>query len=240
MKLTGTERQPVPYPGHRDFVAKNALLAQGSAGLQGQAVSVEQRIELIEACRIRSCTLEDEQICLGQVRWNGREADRRQQLRLEQLAHPGDFMQRQRAVRIRQKAVARVVAGVGVERLPSLDGGQLFEAQVPVQAAQARTTRREILIEQEPGAIDRAVVVQIDGFLKILQCFDGTVDRLLADGIVEPRCRVQRIELLGGFVLRAGFRLAPFVEIGLAEVAADDRILRTERGGDLDFATTLG
>ena len=75
-------------------------------------------------------------------------------------------------------------------------------------------------------------------FSKILQRLDGTVERLLADRVVEPRCRVARVELLRPLELRAGQGLALLLEVRLSKVAPADRIIGAERGGDLDVATS--
>ena len=90
---------------------------------------------------------------------------------------------------------------IGVDRLPALHERELLEAQIAVDPAQARAAGRQVGIEQEPRAVDRAVVVQLDRLLQVVERLDRPVRRLLRDGVVEPRRRVVRIELLGDGVL---------------------------------------
>ncbi len=69
----------------------------------------------------------------------------------------------------------------------------------------------------------------------ILQGFNGAVHALLEDGIVEPRCGVHGVELLGGGKLGCRQGLSLLLIVGLAQIAADEGIVHVEARGDFDF-----
>ena len=73
--------------------------------------------------------------------------------------------------------------------------------------------------------------------LQVLQRLDRPVDRLLANRVVQVRRRIARVQLLRQLELLGAQAVALFLEIGLAEIAADDRVLDVERRRGLDVVT---
>ena len=52
-------------------------------------------------------------------------------------------------IRIGQKPVGGIVAGIGVDRFPAFHKGKLLEAEVGVHPRQARAAGREVRIQQQ-------------------------------------------------------------------------------------------
>ncbi len=129
-----------------------------------------------------------------------------------------------------------VARRVGRERPPALGERELLELEVAVDPGEARAARGEVRIEQEPRAVDRAVVVQLDRAIEVPQGLDRPVRGLLRDRPVEPGRRVEGIEVPRGRVLALVEAGALLLEVGLAEVAAHERVVRREVRGDLDVA----
>ena len=70
--------------------------------------------------------------------------------------------------------------------------------------------------------------------------FAGTVERLQADGVVKPGRWIAWIELLRTFELGLRKFVAQLVGVGLAQVAAQQRVLRVERHGGFDLRAAVG
>ena len=237
--VAGAEGE-LPVDARDDALSgQRGVLAEQEAALGRESVAVEERVELVEGERGGPLRGRQEQVALPEAGLDRRRVEGLEHLRLEQLADSRDLVPRQRGVGVRQQAVGREVAGVGVHRGPTLDEGQVLEAEVRVQAAQARAARREVRVEQQPRAVDRPVVVALDGGLRVLQRLHRTVRGLLGDGVVEPRRRVLRIGLLGQLVLAADQVVALRLEVGLAQVAAQERLTRVEADRQLDLPTAL-
>ena len=102
----------------------------------------------------------------------------------------------------------------------------MSKPEIIVDPREARAARSAILIEREAAAIDRPVVVELDGRLEVLQGLAGPVLGLLADRIVKVSRRIERVELLGDPVLLGVERVALLLEIGLAEIGPEQRVVR--------------
>ena len=187
------ERMPSP--------ARVLVLADQEAALRGHLVAGEERVELVEGQRPRALRADQEQVALAEARLDRRGVERLEHLRLEELADAGDLVARQRGVGVGEQPVGRVVARVGVDRGPALDEAQLLEAEVGVDAAQARAAGGEVGVEQQARAVHGPVVVELDRLLKVLERLDRTVGRLLRDRVVEPGRGVVRVGLLRDVVL---------------------------------------
>ena len=96
------------------------------------------------------------------LRLDGCRVEGLEHLRLEELADPRDLVAGQGGVGVGEQAVGRVVGRVGVDRVPALDERPVLEAEVGVDAAEAGAAGGEVGVEQQPRAVDRAVVVQLD------------------------------------------------------------------------------
>ena len=94
-------------------------------------------------------------------------------------------------------------------------------------------------LEEQPRAVYRAVVVELDGLLVGLEGFDGPVGGLLVDRVVEPGGRVVGVRLLGNVVLAVDEVGALLLEVGLAEVAAHEGLAGVEADRGLELAAAL-
>jgi hypothetical protein len=225
---------------HDALARVGLVLGEQPVGLHRDAVAVEQRIELAEREVRRTLRREQEQVAFALARLDRHQVARLQHLRLEQLGDACDLVARLRAVRVGEQAVRGVVADVGVDRLPALDERQTLEAEVVVDAAEARAARGRIGVEQQARAVDGAVVVARDRALEALERLDRAIGGLLRDRVVEPRRRVVGIEFLRLFEL-ARVEAGPLLfVVGLAEVAAHDRVARIEAHRDLELARAVG
>ena len=136
--------------------------------------------------------------------------------------------------------MGREVGGVGVDRVPALDERAILEAEVGVDAAEAGAASGLVGVEQQARAVDGAVVVELDRLLEALQRLHRPVGGLLGDRVVEVRRRVLGVRLLGELVLAAHEVLALLLEVGLAQVAAQERLAGVEAHRDLDLLAALG
>src|SRR5262249_36912348 len=100
------------------------------------------------------------------------------------------------------------------------DGGQISAAHGPV------------LVEQETGAVDAPVVIQILRFLKVIHSLVDPVLLLFKKSRVEPRRRITWVQVLGELELLVGSPIIAFIGIGLSQVASQQGSLRFHRGGD--------
>ena len=116
---------------------------------------------------------------------------------------------------------------------------ELLEAEIVVDPGQADAAGRQVLVEQQARAIDRAVVVERDRLFDVAQRLDRPVLGLQADRVVEPGRRVVGVELLGDLELLGVEWAAALLEVGLAEVAAQQRGVGVERCGDLELAAAI-
>ena len=133
-------------------------------------------------------------------------------------------------------------AGIGRvegQRVGGFPDAGIEEVEVLIDARETGATRRPVGIEQQPAAIDGPVVVQLDRAVELAQGLDRAVDGLQADGVVEVGRGVERIELLGELVLVGGQGLAPFLEIGSAEIGAQQRVARVQAHGKLEVGPAL-
>ena len=199
------------------------------------AVSIEQRRELIEGDLGRATAGNNVEIGERQAGLDRVAADGLQELRLKQLADPRDLQPRLAGVEIGEEPVRGRVGRIERERLRRLVDAQLLEAEIVVDPREADAAGGLVLVKQEARAVDGAVVVQLDRLLELAQRLDRAIVQLQADRVVEPGRGVVRIELLGDRVLLGVQRVAPLLEVRLAQVAADQRVVRIEGRGDLDL-----
>ena len=135
MKPPKLIRKLVVDAGNDGLARRRSVVPYHAARLNVDPVAVEERIELVEGGDARSAGADQEQVAFGKLRLDGRHAERLKQLRLEELADPRDLMARQHRVRVREEAMRREVARVGVDRFPAFDEGELLEAEIGVDAA---------------------------------------------------------------------------------------------------------
>ena len=80
-------------------------------------------------------------------------------LRLEQFTDSGDLVTRQNGIRIREEPMGGKIGRVGIDGFPSLNQGKLLETEIGVNAAEARTARRQVCVELQARPINRSIVV---------------------------------------------------------------------------------
>lgn len=200
-----------------DQLFPEGVVAAGDAGsLEAEAVPCEHGIELVEREPRRSRPVRDQQPGLGHLGLYRGGVDRLQQLGLQHFAGAGDFVPRQRGVGIGQEPVRRIIARFDAERAPAFHHGPLAEAEIGIDTTQGGAAGGEIVVQGEFGAIDRAVVVQFDRVLQILECLHRPVFGLLLDGFVEPGRGILGIEGLGEIELLFGDGVALLLVISLA------------------------
>ena len=135
--------------------------------------------------------------------------------------------------------MCRGVGGIDGQGFRSLIDAQFVETEVVVDTTQARAASGTILIEPEPAPIHRAVVVQRDCLLHIVQRLDRPICRLLRDRIIEVGRRIFGVQLFGHRVLASVQWRAFLLEIGLAQIAPDDCIAWIQARGNLQFAASF-
>ncbi len=112
-------------------------------------------------------------------------------------------------------------------------------AGVAVGDGEVGAANGAVLVEQEAGAEDAAVVVEGAG---VFELADGEVDLvalLVEEGGVEPGGGIVGVEFFGEAEIFVGEGIVAGVTPGFAEVAAEDGAGRFERGGDLEVLATV-
>ena len=64
--------------------------------------------------------------------------------------------------------MGRIVSRVRVDRFPAFGQGQLLEAKIVINSSQTGTAGCKVLIQLQTGAVDGAVIVQLNGFLQVM------------------------------------------------------------------------
>ena len=128
------------------------------------------------------------------------------------------------------------VGGIQRQRVGGLAHAGVEEVEVLVDPGEAGAAGGAVGVQEQPAAVDGPVVVELDRPVELAQRLDRPVDRLQPDRVVEVGRGVERVELLGQRVLLGGQLLAPLLEVGAAEVGAQQRVAGIEADGELDVA----
>ena len=187
--IAGAEGELVVDARDDAFAREGAVLGRQQAALDVHLVAVEERVELVEGERAGPLRTDQEQVALAERGLDRRGVERLQHLRLVELAHARDLVARQRRVVVREQPVRRVVARIDVHRVPALHEADVLEAEVGVDTTEACAARGEIRIEQQPRAVDRPVVVQLDRLLRPRASTGGWSSA--GDRVVQVRHRVR-------------------------------------------------
>ncbi len=140
----------------------------------------------------------------------------------------------QGVVAVGQEQVRGKISVVRVHSTGGFAQAHVRHAGVRVDAGEIRAPHRPVLVEQEPRAIDAAIVVQLLRFFEVIDPLVDPALLLLDQRRIEPRGWVSGIELLRQRQLVQGAPVVARVAEGFAEVAAQSRPVRLEGGGHLE------
>ena len=106
-------------------------------------------------------------------------------------------------------------------------------AGIAVEGREIGAAHGAILIEQQGGTKDPAVVVEVLGFFQVLHPVVDPVFLLVQQSGVKPGRRVPGIQVLGPVQFLSGQAGVSGVAESLAEITAQRRAIRLQRGGHL-------
>ena len=239
MHRTEAEREVVIQARHHTLAGIRVVLAYQAAALETQPITAKDRVELIEGQRRRTAGADQEQIALGQAWLDRCGIERLQQLRLQEFTDARDFVTRLAAVGIGQKTMGGKIRGIGIDRSPTFDQCALLKAEIGINTRDTCAACGEIGIEQLPGAIHRAVIVQADRLLQRMQRHHRLIVGLCADRFVEVGGRIGRIQLARDRILLSVQRTTFFFVIGLAQIRPEQRVATIQRDGRFQRAPSV-
>ena len=190
--LADADRGPTPECRRRELVADRVLGADDAGAVELPAVLLEQRRELVEADMGRAGIGDHVEIGEAQARLDRVHPHRLQELRLQQLADPRRFQPAARPDRRRTGTDGRSCSPGRAPAPGGLVDAELGEAEVLVDLGEAGAACGLVLIEQQPRAERRAVVVELDRPVDRAQRRNRLVGELEADRVVEPGRGVRR------------------------------------------------
>ena len=117
--------------------------------------------------------------------------------------------------------------------------GQLLESEIVVDLRQIGSARGAVRVEKFAATVDGTVIVELDGLFHAQHRVDRPVHALQADRVVEIWGGIERIELLGDVELLGIERIALLLEIGLAEIRAEQRVAGIEANSHFQIAPAL-
>ena len=104
---------------------------------------------------------------------------------------------RQVAVGVGEEEMRARVGEVRIQRIEGLESAPRIESELVVDLRQADVLRRQVAVEQQPAAIDGAIVVERDRMPQLVERLDLAVQIAEEEARVQPRRRVAGIETLG-------------------------------------------